>query len=303
MRRAGKGESTREVNILDLRTDLAIEAKKLWEDSAEETTELPGVIARKTQRRGVSVEKVVIRDEQGADALKKPVGTYLTVDLHPFAEKERHCFRRTALVLAEALKDLLAPFSSVLVAGLGNREITPDAIGPLVLEHILVTRHLLERAKLPAGSLTPVSTVVPGVLGITGIESVELVRSARQIVGADCVLVVDALASCEPERLCESVQLSDTGLIPGSGVGNSRPAFTKKELGVPVYAVGVPTVVDGATFLARSGVSSAKNANELILTPRDIDSRVREIGKLIGYGIDLALQPRLTFDDIPSFLS
>ena len=302
MRRPQNGESSGEVNGLDLRTDLAVEAKRLWENSAEEKTELPGVAARKTLRRGIGLEKVVILDERGAEALKKPVGTYLTVDLQSFTERERHCFRRTALVLAEALNDLLKPYTSVLVAGLGNREITPDAIGPHVLEHILVTRHLLERGKLPPGSLTPVSTIVPGVLGITGIESVELVRSARRIVGADCVLVVDALASCEPDRLCRSVQLSDTGLVPGSGVGNCRPAFTEKELGVPVYAVGVPTVVDGAPFLSREGVA-ADNAKELIVTPRDIDSRVREIGKLIGYGIDLAVQPKLNFDDIPSFLS
>ena len=296
------GESTGEVKDVDLRTDLAVEAKKLWEDSAEETTALPGVAARKTQRRGIALEKVVIMNEQGADALKKPAGTYITIDLHAFTERERHCFRRTALVLAEALGDLLKPYTSVLVAGLGNREITPDAIGPSVLEHILVTRHLLERGKLPPGSFTPVSTIVPGVLGITGIESVELVRSARRIVGADCVVVVDALASCEPERLCKSVQLSDTGLVPGSGVGNCRPAFTEKELGVPVYAVGVPTVMDGAPFLSRDGTNT-DNAGELIVTPRDIDSRVREIGKLIGYGIDLAVQPKLNFDDIPSFLS
>lgn len=299
MRAGENGESSGEVNDLDLRTDLAVEAKRLWEDSAGETTRLPGVIARKARRHGIELEKVVILNETGAEALKKPVGTYLTVDLQPFAERERHAFRRTAIALAEALRDLLKPFSGVLVAGLGNREITPDAIGPHVLEHILVTRHLLERGKLPQGTLTPVSTIVPGVLGITGIESVELVRSARRIVGADCVLVVDALASCDPDRLCRSVQLSDTGLVPGSGVGNSRPAFTQRELEVPVYAIGVPTVMDGTALF--SGKGSAPK--ELIVTPRDIDSRVREIGKLIGYSIDLALQPRLNFDDIPSYLS
>ncbi|MBR2896603.1 MAG: GPR endopeptidase [Oscillospiraceae bacterium] len=302
MRARENGESSDEVNDLDLRTDLAVEAKKLWEDSAGVTTLLPGVIARKARRHGIELEKVVILNEAGADALKKPVGTYLTVDLQPFAERERHAFRRTALALAEALGDLLKPFSGVLVAGLGNREITPDAIGPHVLEHILVTRHLLERGKLPHGVLTPVSTIVPGVLGITGIESVELVRSARRIVGADCVLVVDALASCDPDRLCRSVQLSDTGLVPGSGVGNSRPAFSERELGVPVYAIGVPTVMDGAPLFSCEG-RAADAPKELIVTPRDIDSRVREIGKLIGYAIDLALQPKLSFDDIPSYLS
>lgn len=288
---------------MSIRTDLAIEAKRLWDKTMEEKTELPGVVARKSGHFGIPIDVVEIINEEGSRQLQKPIGTYVTVDLQSFTQRERNSFRQTAEALARVLRTMMTDVENVLVVGLGNVNITADAIGPETLNNLVVTRHLTQ-LEIPAfHGFCTVSAVAPGVLGQTGIESAELVFGAVEKVKPDSVIVIDALASCEPDRLCLSVQITDTGIVPGSGVGNHRAAFTKESMGVPVYAVGVPTVVDGATFLALQGKEEKAPGHDLVLAPRDIDTKVREIGKLIGYGIDLSLQRRLTFDDIPGFLS
>lgn len=288
---------------MGIRTDMAIEAKRLWDKSMEEKTQLQGVKARNTAHFDIPIDVVEILDKEGSQALGKPEGTYVTVDLGKFCNRERGYFRRTAEALARVLRTMLPPTKNVLVACLGNANITADAVGPETMDNLVVTRHLTMRDIPVFREFATVSAIGPSVLGKTGIESAELVMSAVEKIRPDCVLAVDALASCEPERLCMSVQIADTGITPGSGVGNHRASFTKESLGVPVYAIGVPTVVDGATFLAVNGQGNAeKPRDDLVLTARDIDIRVREIGKLIGYGINLALQPPLDFDDIPGFL-
>lgn len=289
---------------MGIRTDMAIEAKRLWDKSMEEKTQLQGVKASNTAHFDIPIDVVEILNEEGSRALGKPEGTYVTIGLEKFCNRERGSFRRTAEALARVLHTMLPPVKNVLVACLGNANITADAVGPEAMDNLVVTRHLTMRNIPVFCDFTTVSAVAPSVLGKTGIESAELVKSAVENIRPDCILVVDALASCEPERLCMSVQIADTGIIPGSGVGNHRTAFTKQSLGIPVYAIGVPTVVDGATFLAINGRGGAENPrHDLVLTARDIDIQVREIGKLIGYGINLALQPPLDFDDIPGFLS
>lgn len=289
---------------MNFRTDLAIEAKRLWDRSMDEKTKLNGVVAKQTGHFGIPVDVVEILDEEGSAKLGKPVGTYVTIDLCRFFRKEASSFRVTAEAFARVLRTMMPEMKNVLVVGLGNGAITADAVGPETLDNLVVTRHLTQR-EIPAfHGFCTVSAVAPGVLGRTGIESLEMVQGVVKNVKPECVIVVDALASCEPERLCLSVQVTDTGIVPGSGVGNHRAGFTKESLGVPVYAVGVPTVVDGRTFLAlHSDTKQADIRTDLVLTARDIDMRVQEIGKLIGYGIDLALQRRLTFEDIPGFLS
>ena len=268
------------------KTDLAVEAKQIWERSAEENTKLEGVAARQTGHFGIPIDVVEILDERGEQALGKPRGTYVTVSAPSLRRRTAEQFRRTAEALTRVLRGMTEGMESVLVVGLGNRDITPDAVGPMVMPHLIVTRHLVR----PVGSgLGVVSAMSPGVLGSTGMESLELVQAALKTAGADCVLVVDALASCEPERLCATIQVTDTGLVPGSGIRNPRSAFSRKELGVPVIAVGVPTVVDGG--------------QDLILTPRSVDHQVRELGKLIACGINLAFHRGLEFRDLPLFLS
>ena len=289
--------------MMKYRTDLAIEAKRLWDKSAEEKTKLCGVSARQTEHCGIPVNIVKILNKDGASALRKPIGTYVTVELDSFLCRERESFRKTAEAICAVLRNMIPTAKKVLVVGLGNANITADAIGPETLNNLVVTRHLTEK-EIPAfHGFCSVSAVAPGVLGRTGLESVELVAGAVERVKPEIVLAIDALASCEPDRLCASVQVSDTGIVPGSGIGNHRCGFTEKTLGVPVYAIGVPTIVDGGTFLATAGAAHTVGRKDLVLTTRDIDRQVRDIGRLIGFGLDLALQHRLTFHDIPGFLS
>ena len=199
------------------RTDLAMEEQELWRRSAGEQTELSGVWARTNERRGIRTTVVKILDENGARQLRKPVGTYLTLELGALARRERSAFARSAYALAAELRRLTAGCESVLVAGLGNDAVTPDAVGPLTLRSLIVTRHLKSARLAGLEGFRDVSAVQPGVLGTTGVESVELVRGAAERVRPQMVLVVDALAAREPERVCTTVQLADSGIVPAWG--------------------------------------------------------------------------------------
>lgn len=281
-----------------------MEEKELWQRSAGAESALPGVWARERERRGIRTTTVRILNDEGARQLHKPVGTYLTLELTALAQREKGAFERSVYALAAELRALMRPFARVLVAGLGNEAVTPDAVGPQTLRNVIVTRHLKSEEGALAG-FRDVSAIAPGVLGTTGVESVELIRGAAERICPDCILVVDALAACTLERVCTSVQLADTGIVPGSGVGNSRAAFDRQTLGVPVFAVGVPTVVDARTLVGgNGGLCNLHNCvSGMVITPRDIDARVRELSRLIGYSIDLALHPGLELADVPGFLA
>lgn len=270
------------------RTDLAEEAHSLWEKSAGKTTRLPGVKARAWEKDGVGCHRVEILDAQGEQALGKPRGVYLTLHVHSDGQPDP----AEAEALGRSLTELLhlEPRHSVLVVGLGNQRMTPDAIGPLTLQGLLVTRHL--RQQLPAyfSGVRPVSALAPGVLGLTGIESAEIVRSVVADTRPDRVVVVDALAAGEEERLCSAIQVTDAGIVPGSGVGNSRKMFSQKTLGVPVVAVGAPTVMDMGS------------GQPLLVTPRDIDARVRRLSSLISAGINACLFPDWSAEEIAQFV-
>lgn len=292
------------------RTDLAVEAQELWRESAGETTKLPGVEARDGEREGVPVTTVRILDQEGERALGKPRGTYVTLTLEGVANRAEGIFGRAVRAVAGELAPLLeqaAPEGLVLVAGLGNRAITPDAIGPKVHEHILVTRHLVEQMPGHFGHLRPVASLAAEVLGNTGVESGEVVGAVCQKLRPACVIAVDALASRSLERLCRTVQLADTGIAPGSGAGNHRMALDRDSLGMPVLAVGVPTVVEGATLaadlLGTDELPDLDPGRSLLVTPKDIDSQVADLSKIVGYGISLALQPGMTVEDLDLLLS
>lgn len=287
-------------------TDLAMEARELWQESAGKTTKLPGVRARQWHGRGLSTTSVEILSAEGVRALGKPMGNYVTLEWKKDFLREPDGFSRAAVFLGRGLSRMLPKTGSVLVAGLGNAAVTPDAIGPRVMEHLVVTRHLGK--SFP--QLRPVSAIAPGVLGTTGLESVEVVRGIVERSGPCCVVVVDALASRNPERVCATVQLTDTGITPGSGVGNHRMAFDKDSLGVPVVAVGVPTVVEAHTLLQdvleENGRKYDKNTTNcdrnMIVTPRDIDAKVDRLARLLGYGISLGLHRGLSLSDISCFV-
>ena len=294
------------------RTDLALEARELWQESAEKTSRLPGVKAAKQRQEGYPVTRVDILDERGEEALGKPRGSYLTIDLTTFWQRKPDFFERAVRAVGGQLKALVPAEGPVLVVGLGNRAMTPDAVGPLAADSVLVTRHLIAAQPRHFAGFRPVAVQRTGVLGTTGVESAESVRGLVEQVEPALVIAIDALASRRVGRVCATVQLSDTGIIPGSGVGNHRGALNRETLGVPVLAIGVPTVVDSATLAAdlleESGITDydgealQKSRQNLMVTPRDIDQKVRDLGKVIGYGINWALQD-LEIDEMNALLS
>ena len=279
------------------RTDLASESRDLWQRSAAATAALPGVTAAQEEREGLKLDRIVIRNAEGEAALGKPRGHYLTLRLDALERREQDAFERSCRVLAALLGELLAlaPGDSVLVVGLGNEAITPDALGPLAAEHTMVTRHLKEQLPKDFAPFRSVAVFQSGVLGTTGLESGALTAAVGGLCHPARIVAIDALCAAEADKLCRTVQVSDAGIVPGSGVGNARAALSRDTLGVPVVAVGMPTVVDAAVFGA--------GEKGLIVTPRDIDRQVRDGARLIGYALNLALHPGLTIGDIDMFLS
>ncbi len=287
-----------------VRTDLAVEARDLWQRGQK--CALRGLTTGREERLGLAVDVVEIRTKDAAKELCKPMGRYVTIELDALFRREEDAFRRCVEVLSAELRSQLSltPGESVLVVGLGNPDITPDAVGPLAASQVLPTRHLRERLGEDFAAFRPVSVFRSGVLGTTGVESADLTAAVVERIRPARVIAVDALAARETARLCRAVQISDTGIVPGSGVGNARSALTRDTLGVPVVAVGIPTVVDAGTLCADlGGVSAPEGAETMFVTPRDIDQRVRITARLAGYGINLALQEGLTVPDVDMLLS
>ncbi|MBQ6539603.1 MAG: GPR endopeptidase [Oscillospiraceae bacterium] len=298
-----------------IRTDLAVEAREMWKESADKTTELPGVEARDRDVQGFRTTTVRILNEDGEKELCKPKGTYVTVELDVLMNRENDAFDRGASAVSCELREMLNinDGDRVLVVGLGNPAVTPDAVGPRAARSTMVTNHLVSQYPRHFGSFRPVAVLETGVMGTTGMESLELIRAVTEKLKPSLVIAVDALASRKLSRVCRTVQIADTGITPGSGVGNSRAAIDENALGVRVIAVGVPTVVDAGTLAADLSRQAGVNylppedyrqfGGDMIVTPKDIDAKVGDIAKLVGYSINLALHDGLTVDDINMFLS
>ncbi|MDY4517227.1 MAG: GPR endopeptidase [Candidatus Spyradocola sp.] len=285
-----------------VRTDLAMEAR-------EAAGEIEGVEMEQKKEGKATVTRVRVNTEQGARAIGKPIGTYVTIEQSGFAQTRSSALTRC---IGQQLKQLLGEVrpGGALVVGLGNRELTPDSLGPRVMQHILVTRHLFTQLpELLDERVQPVSVLAPGVMGSTGMETGEVVQAVVQRVRPGYVVVVDALAARSTSRILNTVQLTDAGVSPGSGVGNHRDALTRETLGVPVVAVGVPMVVHASTILRDAldriaGQSGAEldlgallrdmDGENLVVTPVMIDEAVRSVAALLAEGIDLALQPELS---------
>lgn len=288
-----------------LRTDLAVEARELCRASTQFSTQLQGVLHEESARDGIVVSTTRITTPEGARALGKPEGRYVTLSLDGVQRREDGAFPRTVRAIAEEVGGFLKGLDGlVLVAGLGNRFITPDALGPGVHRQILVTRHLVGEMPEQFGYLRPVASLAAEVLGNTGVESGEVVKSVCKAIRPCCVIAVDALAARSMDRLCRTVQISDTGIAPGSGVGNHRFELTRESLGVEVIGIGVPTVVDAATLCAdlTGADTRPEQGRSLMVTPRDIDSRIADLSRLLGYGISLALQPKMTVAELELLL-
>lgn len=276
------------------RTDLASEAHSQVLQKPERVGPLPGIQAESGQLHTLPFCAVRVLDEEGAALLQKPVGQYYTLTLLPSLPRSDAAFTDAAEAVAELVGRCLpkGASSGVLLAALGNPDITPDALGSLAASSLLVTRHLKEREAAVFSDFTSTALFRTGVLGTTGVESAVQLRALCDTLRPGCVIAIDALAGCELEGLCRSVQICDTGIAPGSGVGNDREALTRDSLGVPVIAVGVPTVMDGSSLLQEDGL------NDCFVTPRFIDSAVRSAARVIAYGINLALHPGITVADI-----
>lgn len=281
------------------RTDLAVETAEELSSSRDIFSPGTGVTRTESLHCGCPVTRIRVATDAGAALLGRPPGAYVTVDLRPLLSRQEPLLPRAAACLSRELRALLPPGEgTALVVGLGNSAMTPDAVGTAALEHLLVTRHLLQAMPRQFAGLRPVASLRPGVLSATGVETLELIRGAAAHIRPAVVIVIDALAARSRHRLCATVQLSDTGLTPGSGVGNHRKAVNARTLRLPVVAVGVPTVIDGAALCGDEDAAPSG----LFVTPQDIDRRIRDMGTLLGTAITLALQPTLTAADVAALL-
>ena len=278
------------------RTDIATESFRQLDGSAGELTEKQGVIAVQERLHGLELMAVDILNETGAQALGKPVGKYFTLDLPQRFERGAEQFEAAAQTVGELIVRCCEKRDSVLVAALGNPDITPDALGSLAASGIIVTRHLKQQAPADFASFSSLALCRPGVLGTSGVESAQQVKLLCSLLSPDLVIVIDALAGADLDRLCRCVQISTAGISPGSGVGNDRQELSAETLGVPVIAMGSPTVIDAGIF-GEEGLSG------LFVTPRSIDALVRSGAQVIAYGINLAVHQGLGIGDIDMLVS
>ena len=282
------------------RTDLALECL----DFAKDITP-SGVLKEDFTQNGIGVTRVKIETEEGARLIGKPMGEYLTVETSNFKTPTAD-FENEVDAVASLITSLLPANmdGAALVVGLGNRDITPDALGPKAAEYILATRHISTELASEIGldGLRPVAAMAPGVLGQTGIETAEIVSSVASGLSPSVVIVIDALAAKSVDRLATTVQISNAGIAPGSGVQNTRKELSSHTLGVPVISVGVPMVVDMTTVaydMLGEGNTSEKVSDKgraMMVTPREIDVTVEHAAKTVAFGINRALQPSLSLE-------
>lgn len=312
-------------NNYNFRTDLASERKDLYRKANNLKEEIDGIETEEEKvNDNINISRVKVTNENGKNAIGKPIGNYITIDFKSLKIAGNDEIQTASEVLTKELKELLQkhvePQDPILVVGLGNIYVTPDALGPKVINEVDVTRHLLEyMPEVMDKSTREVSAVSPGVLGTTGIETVEILKGIVDNVKPKLVIVIDALASRSIERISSSVQLADTGIVPGAGVGNARKELTQESLGIPVIALGIPTVVEAATIAADSltlfiqkvqeqGESNdflnklqeddkyniikeilAPEEYNFIVTPKEIDALIEKMKDVVARGINFAI--------------
>ena len=313
-----------------IRTDLALESQeRLQKDNGQ----VKGVrLEEEKKDNGVVISTVIIDTENAAKAMGRPRGTYVTIEAPEMIEEDAGYHRDISVELAQILRQMVAQYESkvsddlkegmdvsVLIAGLGNREVTPDALGPKVVDNLFITRHIMNEFGKYAFSdekTSKISGIVPGVMAQTGMECVEILRGIVKETEPDFIITVDALAARNVKRLNRTIQLTDTGITPGSGIGNHRNALNKESLGIPVISLGVPTVVNAATIVAdamndlieaeASSHADLKKLDEherqelarellspqlngLFVTPKNIDDSIKSLSYLISEGLNIAL--------------
>lgn len=327
-----------------VRTDLVMEAHEILKENelrqgVKERKNPPGVDVENAGTDDIMITRVMVTSPTGEAAIGKPMGNYITLEVPRLKENDQVLYEETCRALAKELTGILElkENSTILVVGLGNWNVTPDALGPKVISGLMITRHLHEYVpeQIDRG-VRPVCAIAPGVLGITGIETGEIVKGIVDRVKPDFVIAIDALASRKMERVNTTIQIADTGISPGSGVGNKRMELSKTTLDVPVIAIGVPTVVDAATMandtidlVIDNLIKEAKedvvfynmlkniDRNEkyqliqevlqpyvgnLVVTPKEIDDAVDRISKVIANGLNIALHQGITLNDVNRYL-
>ncbi len=310
--------------------DLAVEAHKLLRGETKE--EIPGVQEEKEELENTTVRTIKILNENGSKVMGKKIGTYITIESSDLKGNDKKAHKKISNILADNLKPLIAdlgikPNHTTLVVGLGNWDATPDALGPRVIKNIFVTRHLYEFAPQQlTGNLRSVCSVTPGVLGITGIETAETVKGITEKIKPGAIVVIDSLAAGDLDRINTTIQIADTGINPGSGIGNTRKGINKEFLGVPVIAIGVPTVVRSAVlifdalntllnkipdidkYLNQQIAENILNEvlspfdGELTVTPKEVDDLINNTANILANGINLGLQNSFGNENFETFL-
>jgi len=327
-------------------TDLVIDAAEILMNSSEakeqtQENRLPqGVQMENAGDEEIKITRVRVTTPAGEKAIGKPMGNYITLEVPRLRENDQILYENTCKALADELLGILElnDKTLTLVVGLGNWNVTPDALGPKAVSNMMVTRHLLEYLpdQVDKG-VRPVCAVAPGVLGITGIETGDIIKGIVDRIKPDILIVIDALAARNMNRVNTTIQIADTGISPGSGVGNKRMEISRKTVGIPVYAIGVPTVVDAATMandaidLVLDGmIEQAPQGTEfynmmksidrdekynmirellepysgnLIVTPKEIDDVVMKIAKVIANGLNIALHQGITLNDVSRYVN
>ena len=311
-------------NKINFRTDLALERRDIYKKS-NNLDEIDGIDAdEKVIDENLKVSKVKITNSNGEQAIGKPIGDYITIDIKNLKIADEEEIQKSAEILSNELKQIIDKHidykDDILIAGLGNLHVTPDSLGPKVVSDIDITRHIIKyMPQYIDENARPVSAISPGVLGTTGIETLEVLEGVIDKIKPKMLIVIDALASRSIERISSTIQLSDTGIVPGAGVGNTRKELSKKTLGIPVIAIGIPTVVESAVLVndcldlfieklqeeAKSNeylnnlkeqdnyeeIKEALNPYDynMIVTPKEIDELIKNMANIVAKGINLSV--------------
>jgi len=323
----------------NIRTDLALENKEHLSESGQELSGVD-VTTEEDEELGITVTWVKITDETGAKSMGKPIGNYITIESAAMKENDTQAHEEIVKIMARKLGKLhnLNPDAVILIVGLGNWQVTPDALGPKVCDKILVTRHLSGDMPIDLeGRVRAVSALAPGVMGLTGIETAEIVKGVTEKIQPDMIIAIDALAARRTSRINATIQISDAGINPGSGLGNKRASISKASMGVPVIAVGVPTVVDAATLVNDTmermldemaeaapdeqtfyemlrGLGDAERYGlirevldpydgNMFVTPKDVDAVIGRLAGIIANAFNIALHPGITQEDVNRYLN
>lgn len=309
--------------MINFRTDLALERNEVYKEK-NKLNEIDGVSVNNETINEVEISRIKILNEEGEKILQKPAGTYITLDVKKLKLADEERLSKIAETVADELRKIVGEHvnetEDILVVGLGNLYVTPDALGPKVVPEIEVTRHILEyMPSIMPEDTRPVSAISPGVLGVTGIETMEILKGVVQNVKPKLLIVIDALATRSIDRISSSIQIADTGIVPGAGVENTRKEISKRTLGIPVIAIGIPTVVDLATItnecidifiesLQEKAMSNdylnklKENDNyeeikealvpkdyNMIVTPKEIDKLIENMSKIVSSAINMAM--------------